>query len=384
MNFELDKVVESIRIVDAERNYWFVRTYSGILFDDFFDRSFVAIGFNSIPLGLIKKASDSDDASIIPLKNAIQNAYNLKPAEITKVAKQLIDFHKNVNIGDMIIMPSENSNEFAFGLVEGDIYQVNSEGTFKFRDANEPFPEKRRKVKWLKTLEKGDLNGDLRNLSSARSAISNANNYKDIIEGHLSSVYIRADKLYLTLKIDQEEDINAFAFSEFLSGLTYFYAEFCKENGEEYNEELYLKIKVQSRGSVALKCLSIAAGVGITGLIILSDNSEAKVDLAGMVKVEGKSTGLLSSITNFLDASQERRHKEEKFRDSMQRLKATTVSEPVKKEDDSVSHDDLKALDSAKIIGGPKITALSNTEQEKISPSNGGKKQHRNNKRKDD
>lgn len=379
MNFELDKVVESIRIVDTERNYWFVRTYSGILFDDFFDRSFVAIGFNSIPMGLIKKASESKDGSIISLKTAIQNAYDLKQAEVTKVAKQLIDFHQNVKIGDMIIMPSENSNEFAFGLVESDIYQVNSKSTFKFREANEPFPEKRRKIKWLKTLEKGELNGDLRNLSSTRSAISNASGYKDIIEGHLSSVYIREDKLYLTIKIDQEEDINAFAFSEFLSGLTYFYAEFCKENGEDYNEELYLKIKVQSKGSVALKCFSIAAGVSLTGLFILADNSEAKMDLAGMVKVEGKSTGLLKSITNFLDASQERRHKEEKFQDSMQRLKATTVSEPVKKEDDSVSHN----LDSVMIVGSPKITALPRTEQKKIGANNSGKKQNGNNKRKD-
>jgi len=335
MNFSIDKVVENIRVVDKQRNYWFIRTYGGTLYDDFFDRSFVGIGFNSIPMSLIKRATNKGDGNTEPLKTAIQTAYELKLGEVTKAANQLIDFHQNVKIGDMIIMPSENSEEFAFGLIEGDIYQSESKGTFKFRDGFEPFPEKRRKVKWLKTLNKSDLNGDFRNLIMSRSAITDANNYRDVIEGYLSSVYIREDKLYLTIQIEQEEDINAFAFSEFLSCLTYFYAEFCKENGEEYNEELFLKIKVQSKGKVALQCLSIAGGLAIAGLFAFSDDSEVKMELMGN-KIEGKSTGFLKSLSGFLDASQERKHKEERFQDSIRRLKATTIQEPIQKNEESV------------------------------------------------
>jgi len=66
-------------------------------------------------------------------------------------------------------------------------------------------------------------------------------------------------------------------------------------------------------------------------MIALSDNNEVKVDLKNM-KAEGKSTGLLKSVTNFLDAKQERKIHYEQFKDSMDKLKATRFDDSLKKE----------------------------------------------------
>ncbi|WP_342645032.1 hypothetical protein [Mucilaginibacter sp. CSA2-8R] len=338
MDFNIEEVVENIRVVDQERDYWFFRTYSGHLFDEFYERNYIGLGLNEIPYQYIKEASKADEATFTRLRTSIESKYNFPASEVTRWANQLIDFEKGVKVGDMVISPSGGSEKYAFGIVESKTFVEKDSRVFQFRDRFEPYPEKRKHIKWLKIIDSEDLNGDLKALSSTRMPLTNAFTYREAIEGNLSTVYIKEGRMYLTIQINQDDDINAFAFAEFLSGLTYFYKEFCKENGDEDNEDLFLKIKVQSRGKMFLKALAITGGIGLAGLIIMSSNHEVKVKLLkDIVEVEGKSTGFLESYTKFLDASQERQFRQERFEDSMARLKAQPLQNSVTPKEDEFS-----------------------------------------------
>lgn len=83
------------------------------------------------------------------------------------------------------------------------------------------------------------------------------------------------------------------------------------------NEELTIKIRVQSRGKMILKALGIAAVVSLAGLISLSNDPEFKVDVK-KGQMEGKSKGFLKSYSEFLDKKQERKKQWLIFLDSME------------------------------------------------------------------
>lgn len=312
---------QSVRKVRSRKKYWFIRTFGGEAFDIYKSENFVGLGLNQIPLSLIKKTNKNDDVSFGSLKKSIENNTEYKLAEATKWANQLIDFTQNISIGDTVIIPSAYSEEIAIGTIKSDIYLVNRPESILHRGERVPLPGKRRKVKWDKTIYREELYGDLRGLFSSHNGITNADQYSEIIEGLISDIFIKDEKIYLVLKIDQDEEINAFAFNRFLESITYFYKEFCLENGEDENEDLTLKIKVQSKGKLALKGIALGGIIGLGGIIALSNNSELKVNLKEF-KIEGKSDGPLKSLSDFLDRKQERRMKWEMFIDSMDEVKA--------------------------------------------------------------
>jgi hypothetical protein len=139
-------------------------------------------------------------------------------------------------------------------------------------------------------------------------------------------MYVKDDKTFLIIQINQDAEINAFQFARFLNGLTYFYHEFCIEAGCEKDEELYLKIKVQSKGKVALYALTGAGLLGLSSIILLSDNPTFKLHLkagVGEIEIEAKTDGLLKSLTNFFDANQERKENAIEFIESSEYMKAT-------------------------------------------------------------
>jgi len=329
MDIYFEREIVDIKKIDSSKKYWFVRTYGGSLYEEYFEKEYIGLGFNKVPLEYIKKGDIKDKSTLTDLTTYIQNNTRYRGADATKWAKQLIIFDKEVKIGDIVIIPSENSNKFSIGTITSDTYLVKDPGTFQNKAEIEHFPEKRKKVKWEKTMLKSEFQGELRNLTTTHQGITNADKYFMVIEGQLSNLYVKEEKTYLIIQINQDEDINAFVLNRFLASLTYFYNEFCIENNVEPNEELSIKIKLQSKGRVALIAASIVGVVGISTLLLLSDNTELKADLKQM-KVEGKSDGLLNSISNFLDRNQERRMRYEVFQDSLNRLKVQHKVDSVK------------------------------------------------------
>jgi hypothetical protein len=320
MNIELEKIVENVRIVDANRRYWFIRTYGGITFRDFSDKNYVGIGFNKVPYQLLQNAKPGEVDAFNKLKEYILNNSEYKGGVATRWANQLITFQHRIKKGDLVIIPEKDSKFYSIGVVESDVYVVDDTRTFEHNNDYIRFPEKRRKIKWEKSLTKQQIRRDLPFLSSNQQAITNVNRYGDRLEAYISSIFIKEDRAYLTLRVEQDEDINAFAFRDFLNGLTYFYEEFCKEFGYENNEELYIKIKVQSKGKLALQGFAIAGILAIGTLIAFSNDSEFEASIKGS-NFKFKTDGLIKTYSEFLNEDLKRKIIYEKFKDSMNALK---------------------------------------------------------------
>lgn len=336
MDIYLEQVLEDVRVVDSRRDYWFLRTYSGQLYDYFKENNHVGLGLNHVPYQYIKEGSKSDRPAFERLQKYIESNTNLAKGEVTKWSNQLLTFEHNIAIGDIVIIPSKNSELYSFGIIESETYVSSNPGTFQYGEKYEPYPEKRKKVKWLKEIAKEDLQGDLRALSSTQQALTSAYKFSETIEGHLSTLYIKEGKIFLTIKIDQDEDINAFELNRFLESLTYFYKEFSKEYGIEDNEDLYIKIKLQSPGKIALKAVKNAAIIGIVGVMLLSNSNKTEIGFLG-AELKNESDGFLASISDFLDRNQQREIEYIKFQDSIERLKVKPVQDSISAEADSIA-----------------------------------------------
>lgn len=336
MEFNIEEQIENIRVVDEKRDYWFVRSYGGELYEDFLDHNYVGLGFNNVPYKYITDATSNDASAFERLQKFINENTKYKKSEATKWANQLIRFESDVKIGDMVIVPNKNSDEYSFGLIESKTKVVEVKTTFTHNGSTELFPEKRKQIKWLKTVQKEDLRGELRSISFTHQALSNINAHSEQIEGNISSLYIKENRMYLTIQVDQHEDINAFDLQRFLEGLTYFYKEFCKEYGIEDNEDLFIKIKVQSWGKVALRASVYGAILGLAGLIILSNHNTIELSILGQ-HLKATNDGFLESVSDFKDRDAERQMKFMKLQDSIKNLKAHPTPDSVSKDDDSTS-----------------------------------------------
>ncbi len=327
MSITFETHVDQIRKVDPKRNYWFLRTYGGQTFEDFYNKEYVGIGFNNVPFEYLGKAKSGNVSDIDRIKQFLFSNYNIEGGENTKWTNQLLEFQHILSIGDLIVIPSKNSDLLAIGEIISDVFVTKDSRTFLHDGKYEPYPEKRRKVRWISSKSKYDLKTEAGDFFLPRTALTNINTYSELIEGQVSSLYIKDNKTYLVIQIKQDSEINAFHFSRFLDNLTYFYLEFCKENGYEPNEELYLKIKMQSKGLMALAAFVAAGMLGLALLVVLSNDTTFKLDMGDGRKLEGHSEGFVKTLSDFLDRDQERKIRFEKFRDSMDYLRTQRLEE---------------------------------------------------------
>ncbi len=320
MKDSIESSVEEIRIVPPSRQYWLVRTYSGITFNDYYEKGYVGIGYNSIPIDRIKIAN-KDDVSKNSLKLSFQQNYNSSIKESTRWSNQLISFYHDIKIGDYVVIPDENSDWLAIGEVTSKVIQVIDERTFRFKDKNEPFPAKRRKVKWLSVMNRHEYNYQLGGMVFIRQPITNVNEFQNVFESHVSSLFIVGNKANLSIQINREQEINAFDFRDFLDSMIYLYEELCIENDEPVNRELYLKIKVQSLGEVLLTGAAIIAVLGLATMFALSDDPSIDISY-GKFRFKASSKGFLKSYDKFLNSKQKRLKTFEKMAELKHKLEA--------------------------------------------------------------
>lgn len=250
-----------IEIFPEDRNYWFVRTQKGTYYDDFVNDNFIGIEWDKISdLDRIKSMTEND------LKEQVNKTY----PEIEKpgyVSAQIYKFCNSMKSGDIVLIPSKNSRWITFGeILENDAYVYEPEKV-DFQDILDEFFDsakqkceetlliKRRRIKWIKSVRKSELDPYLYSIIYSHNAIVDAGSYSIFIDRMLSSFYIKGDEAYFTYKVNKKENI---PYSDILS--------FLNNNNKlmdyinnQFNEniinkdEIVLKINVQSRGPIQIK-----------------------------------------------------------------------------------------------------------------------------------
>ncbi|ATO48419.1 hypothetical protein P4V86_01935 [Brevibacillus laterosporus] len=245
-------------------------------------------------------------------------------------------FHQLIKPGDAVVITGPSSNELAIGEVTDDPPYIGIVTEQQLKENSRLCPyQKRRRVKWLNTVNKVDVEKDLfQLLQHAQHTISEANNYADSIERLIHSFFIRDDQAHLVLEVKKEGKIPMPDFYRMGSEIIDLVEEFSKES-KGFNislEDVEIKVNVQSPGKITFggKMLIVsiigflivaAVGGGVT--IPLSESTK-------MASIEIKLNGAIREVSEFLDKKQAREQQDLLLKKYMDHLDVKAPDELVK------------------------------------------------------
>lgn len=188
--------------INPERQYWLVRTDGGNLWEQFKVEGFIGIGWNEFSDKNKFKLDDNQEKEIL-LKEEIRSKYETdKPGTIINPIRR---FMFDMKIGDIIMIPSEGSNIITFGEISSDFYLY--EMTDEDIDEEKCDYIKRRNFKFLKEVNRPDLDPILFKMFQAHQVISSANNYASVIDRTLESIYIKDGISHLKIDVKTKDPI---------------------------------------------------------------------------------------------------------------------------------------------------------------------------------
>lgn len=184
----------SILKFDKNVNFWIVRAEGGKYFNDFIDDHYIGIKYNSVTINDINSISkDKNLVSIEDIKEIYKHAYGdddildkSQKQKLTVHSTQTFLFAFEMKIGDVVLVPSKDSKEFALGIIYSTPYDekvdyikerienADSNG-LNFKPSNYV---KRRRVQWISKLKKHDLPSGISWVLSTHYAIINATSHK--------------------------------------------------------------------------------------------------------------------------------------------------------------------------------------------------------------
>lgn len=287
-----NKLLKEMHIdyIPANRNYWFVRTNGGLYFDEFYIDGYIGIEWDEI----ISPNYENLDT----LKLLVEEYY---PSESRPgyIASQIDKFVKDFKKDDIIIIPNKNSKIFAIGeLTDDEIYIASEEPRegLVFEDDLEnqtKFLVKRRRVRWIKTLRRHELDTRLQTFIYAHNTIVDLRSYANYIDRTLSNFYIKGDEAFFTFRVNKTSKIPL----DEMTNLLIFNKEICNFINTYFPDEYHIspgeiisKIDVQSKGPVQLSgpikkilAIGLASTVICGGSVSLSLNDGFEISSGGLI-----------------------------------------------------------------------------------------------------
>lgn len=281
----IDKYLKGADEIDSNREYWYVRTDSGKLYDTFKYNNFIALGWNEITTEEIKKSLDNpeflkkkissislrDEKTRIKLTNEEINYSNVidlnTPSGKLKssmIINKLQNFY-NLKYGDVVVIPSYGSNEFSFGIIDDAKVYLDPKKTLDCDFL------KRRKVRWIVHRDFDQLDKNFYTLKKSMHAISSVKEgLADQIDRVMSDLYFKDGFGHYVIRVNKKSDIKAGDLFDLGNNLIKLLKIINERYGLNENiEETIVKINVQSEGSFLLKG-RIGNSIIILGMIINS------------------------------------------------------------------------------------------------------------------
>ena len=249
----IDEIVKSLHI-DVEvpeisniRNYWLVRTDSGLWFEEFSNEGYVAVGWD--------KLKDENNFSLDNKEEAIKIIEKLYPDNSAgHIYGTLNRFRSELDVGDVIMIPSEKSETINFGIINSDEYFAEVSDTEVDMDSC-PY-RRRRNVKWLKKVYRKQLEPQLFKMMQSHHTITTATDYDLYIDKTLNSLYVKNEVLHSVFNVQIDRDLSYNALRK-LVNLPDFVNEIVFEDSEGLTFES--KIRLQSPGDWLLMATENAA-----------------------------------------------------------------------------------------------------------------------------
>ena len=292
----LETIGLPVEHIDTDRRYWFIRTQGGEYFDEFFLDGFVGIGDEDVP------CVDEKDRT----KELIEKVRESHP-QATRALNQIHKFCKEIHKGDIVVIPSASSAQFAFGIIEEDeIYEEDAPSDEDVLDGKCPYT-RRRKTHWIQGIPKSRVDSKLYTFFRNQQKLSNVDDYGEYIERALHPFYVKEGKAHFTLSLVTPESPNAFDIPLYMNGILSRAKQLYKDIGCNEND-----IKVQSRTNVQsaglIELLGDPTFVALISIVVIGlfggqaafhHPSNGVYD--GEVKTDGLAGFVLSLIDKFKD-----------------------------------------------------------------------------------
>lgn len=267
---------EVLQLNDGIR-YWLVRANGGKYYDNFKLDNFIAISDNEITMEKINNRPKTDNLKLIYdyYKAIYQKVYTeWNPQKIGHAATRTQRFINDMNVGDIVLVPSNSSTYFLIGVIENDAYEI-VDSQIKTSENNHfhiSTDLKRRNVKWLKEVKRDDISKDILWILSAHQTILELTEQKNCVNQLLAPVYIQDGECFGSLRIAKKQRINSGEWSDFYNVV--------KEI--DPSGEVSITSNVQSPGIIQFISDNIGTITVLTGLVF-GDISFAGVKLKGLV-----------------------------------------------------------------------------------------------------
>jgi hypothetical protein len=337
--------------VNPERNYWLVRTSAGSNYADFISGNYIAIGWNEVTAFDLHqiKMNPTDKILYESIRDKVVSENKTDDEEYSKGTQsyqsrsmgQLLKFVYEIKKGDIVVIPSYNSDSLSFGeVLSTPLISINSS-----KNINENCTyEKRKRVKWLKKgVSRNSLESNLYKFIFAHQTVNNITEYSDFINNFLFDFYQVDGNYSLVLRVRSDAKIGAFAMNQFYSDLVGFINENSDaEEMQKSENSLSVKFDLQSPGIIVFVGIAAfaVAFLSIAVLTILA-GGENNIEIdpeTKKFKWNFKANSLLEKWSSYLDnkdARVERRYEfEEKLKEKenervlrlMEKLKLFNVS----------------------------------------------------------
>lgn len=336
LNLELDNLLKNLPEINADRNYWLVRTQSGQFYDTFLKNNFISVGYNKIPSEAINDLSYAiPDRKIFieKFKGLVTKFYpeeNRPGAIASQVTKFIFDIKKD----DIVIIPSVNSTEISIGRVTGEKIILAGEEEMKATECDNKF---RRKIEWQKTIRRTQLDPYLYKVLFAHKAINKLNHYADYIERTINNFYIKKEDINLVLYVNQQQDLLA----KDIFSLGFYLLQTLDDVATHFNldvssDDIDLKINLNSEGKMQFigkhlksggtKAAKVAKSVIVLGIISVFINGGGFDSGDTHIHTDG----LIKNITDYLNSAHDRKTQEELVKKYMDSLQVKTPDDLVK------------------------------------------------------
>ena len=323
-----------IEIINPDRRYWLIRAgKEGAFFNEFLRLGFTGIGYAINDLEFLKTATKEQ------LKDKIATILTDSENQIGQIASKIYNFVHEVKKDYVIIMPSAGREIISFGIIEDSDSYISDQLLLEesiIAANSQVIPDKRRKVKWIKTTKSENVPAKvLLHLFSPHGISLIAD--KEIIElvdNLISDLFLKNSEAHMTFNVKTEENIDFDSLTDYLSILnnaTRFSANYFKEKTKPT-----VKLNLNSPGPISLE-----AGIyTVIGTVIFLALLGCDFEISALgCKFKVKSEGLYKYIKLCLEYIKEKEEREYNRNLSKLQIKEPEVikkiREDIEKEEES-------------------------------------------------
>lgn len=205
-------------------NFWIVRANRGEYLDDFIENNYIGLR-NSAP-------SLSELLSLpIPSVESIKDLLLLSQDNLTKSdkqritlqAKRIYNFTFGIKVGDIVFVPNKKSKKFYIGVITSDIYEEEADILSQRRELGPQNGQyfdfsnffKRRKVTWIKYVNRTDLPKELSWIINSHQSIMDISKNKTKLMPLISPIFEYNGKIYFRIFTSRSNDISVSDWNSF-------------------------------------------------------------------------------------------------------------------------------------------------------------------------